>query len=166
MDKTEALKEIQRMHADKIVRRESIIAWYKFYSNKLPRMHPERSIVELIQTIDLWMDLTDKGGQPGFPFQYQSELELPDPSQIKPKGSPLWLLGTIVLIVSLPLIYFHWKSAVIIALLGFFINLAGYHKAGGQKNVDLLSPDTTLYKKYAKRVYDWSNKMSSEQDKV
>lgn len=160
MNKAEAFKEIQKMHIDGIIRRESIIAWYIFYSHKLPRMQPERSVVDLIQTAALWMRLTDEGGQPGFPFQYKSNLRLPDPTQINPKGSPLWLLGTIFLLLSLPLILLNWKVAVIIALIGIVFHFIGYYVAGGSKNIDLLSRDTIIYRNVAKRVIDWSNQMS------
>jgi hypothetical protein len=42
MNSQDALEEIQRMHETQTVRRESIIAWYRWYSvlHKFPTMHP------------------------------------------------------------------------------------------------------------------------------
>ena len=64
------------MHETQTVRRESIIAWYRWYSvlHRFPTMHPERSDVDLLRTIALWMELTDRGGSPGFPHDYKTDI--------------------------------------------------------------------------------------------
>ena len=68
MTKENALKQIQLMHEQKLITKDSIVGWYSFYSNKLPKMKPERSSADLVRTIALWMELTEKGGSPEFPL--------------------------------------------------------------------------------------------------
>jgi hypothetical protein len=90
MELREALQEIQRMHATETVRRESIIAWYRWFHRRVPRdfpvMVPERSEGDLVMTAALWMTLSDVGGDPPFPYDYRSELNLsPEPTALNPE---------------------------------------------------------------------------------
>ena len=57
MTKENALEQIQLMHKKRLISKESIVGWYSFYSNKLPKIKPERSSADLIRTIGIWMEL-------------------------------------------------------------------------------------------------------------
>jgi hypothetical protein len=145
------------MHEDRTVRRESIVAWYRFYSRKLPRMYPERSDVDLVRTIALWMELTDKGGRPGFPFDYRSDLEFSTVDVARePRGSVLWLVGEVVLGAGVIALFFSWKVGLVLVLSGVLIEYAAYRVRGGATNSDLLTEGTTLYEREGRRVIEWA----------
>ena len=82
MHRDPRLLAIQRMHQSKSVRRESLIGWYRWYSHfahnrrVFPVLDPERSAADLLEVASLWMRLTDRGGEPGFPFKYQPAPDL------------------------------------------------------------------------------------------
>ncbi len=159
MDKAAALTTIQRMHETRTISNDAIIAWYRLYDHKLPRMHPERSDVDLVRTIALWMELTDRGGNPGFPFQYRSALNFPsiDPTRTgKPKIA--WLVGNGISLIGVILLLFNWKIALVLIIGGQVVDYAGYRAAGGRCNPDLMTEGTTLYEKEGKRVLEWASK--------
>jgi len=74
MTKAEAVAHLQQMHQTKKVTRDTIIAWYCFFEDKLPRCRPESSRAELLKTLQLWQDLTHRGGAPGLPSDYTIEV--------------------------------------------------------------------------------------------
>lgn len=157
MNRAEALQEIQRMHEHRTVRPESIVAWYRFYSNKLPRMYPERSDVDLIRTAALWMELTDRGGSPGFPFDYRSELNFSTVGPTRtPRGNRFWVFGVSVMIAGLVTLFFAWKIAIVMLVAGVIIHYLGYRLSGGPANPDLMTEGTTLYEQEGRRVMEWA----------
>lgn len=162
MDKAAALTTIQRMHETRTVTNDAIIAWYYFYNHKLPRMHPERSDIDLIRTIALWMKLTDRGGAPGFPFQYRSALSFPSIDPTRPaKPRIAWLIGNGISLIGVILLLFNWKIALVIIIGGQGINYLGYRVAGGSSNPDLMTEGNTLYENEGKRVIEWASKQKS-----
>jgi hypothetical protein len=156
LDIREALKELERMHATETVRRESIIAWYRFYSRKLPIMHPERSEVDLIRTVALWMKLTDQGGSPGFPYDYKSELNFApiDPLEAL-DAKPNWLfwLGVLSMGGGLVGVFFKWTVGLTFLIAGVGTWIVAYKLQGGATNRDLI-----LYDREARRALDWASK--------
>lgn len=156
MHKKNALAEIQKMHEKKEVTRKSIIGWYSFYSHKLPKMKPERSDVDLIRTIALWMDLTDKGGTPPFPYDYKSKINLESIDiNSPPKGSKLFPIGILTFLIGIILLFFNWRLGIIIMLIGPAILFIGYKLQGGATNPDILKEDSLLFRKEGKRVFNW-----------
>jgi hypothetical protein len=157
----QALQEIQRMHETETVRRESIIAWYRWYSqfpsNRLPRMYPERSDVDLIRTIALWMELTDRGGNPGFPYEYKCALGFPEinPTQLA-KGSRGWVVGALAFLAGIVVVFFDWRIGLTIIIGGGVINYVSYKLAGGAANPDLMKVGSSLYETEGKRVLEWA----------
>ena len=155
----ESLVHLQHMHATQTVSRESIIAWYTFYRDKLPTMNPERSEIDLIRTIALWMRLTGQGGAPGFPWNYRSALSFPEvlrahtnpgkPSLALPLGVLLLLGGLVAFFVS--------KNWALPLLLGGVATLYfGYKLQGGATNAGLMVPGSTLYEQEGRRVVEWA----------
>jgi hypothetical protein len=164
MDKAAALARIQRMHETQIVTNDAIIAWYEFYADKLPKMHPERSDVDLIRTIALWMDLTDRGGSPEFPYEYRSALSFPSIDSTRPpKTRIIPLLGNGTSLVGILLLFFYWKLALMLIVGGQVVDYIAYRVAGGAANPDLMTPGTTLYEKQGKRVLDWASRQEDAQ---
>lgn len=145
------------MHADRTVRRESIVAWYRWYSRNLPRMHPERSDVDLIRTAALWMQLTDRGGSPGFPFDYGSELSFPDidPASTR-RASPWWLLGVLTVGAGVILLFFTWKLGLALVAAGELAQCIGYWLCGGPTNPELMTHGANFYERGGRRVIDWA----------
>lgn len=161
MDNHQPLQEIQRMHETETVRRESIIAWYRWYSqfpsNRLPRMYPERSDVDLIRTMALWMELTERGGSPGFPYDYRSALDFPRIHPTEPsKASVMWLVGMLALVVGVVVLFFNWKVGVALIIAGPIANYVGYRLSGGATNPDLMKEGSSVYERVGKRVLEWA----------
>jgi len=156
MDEDSALHEIQRMHEAKTVRRESIIGWYYWYADKLPRMHPERSVVDLVRTGALWMELTDRGGKPGFPYEYRSELDLSVmESPLPTKPSWAYRVGLLLILAGLIGLFVRPLAAAGLIVLGPVVWWVGYQLSGGPTNPDLLKEGSTLYRKEGRRVLEW-----------
>ncbi|MFQ5752802.1 MAG: hypothetical protein ACE5HI_12470 [bacterium] len=156
MHKEDALVEIQKMHETKEVTRKSIIGWYSFYSQKLPKMKPERSDVDLIRTIALWMDLTDKGGRPPFPYNYKSKINLESIDMNSPaKESKLFPVGILTFLIGIILLFFNWRLGIFIMLIGPAILFIGYKLQGGATNPDILKENSLLFRKEGERVFNW-----------
>lgn len=159
MESQQALQEIQRMHETQTVRRESIIAWYSFYAKKLPTMQPQRSDVDLIRTIALWMKLTDSGGSPGFPYEYKSALAFPSINASAPTApSPAWLLSAVAVVAGIVTTYLNWKIGVALIVSGFLINYVAFRLNGGATNPDLMKEGSSLYEREGRRVLEWAEK--------
>jgi len=157
MDAQEASELIERMHAEETVRNDSIIAWYRFYERHLPTMHPERSDVDLMRTVALWMELTDKGGSPGFPYEYRSEFQFPAVNpNIEPRTNIGWFLGIAVIGCGIVAIFFNWKISLALVALGTIVQYVGYRLNGGPANADLMKEGTKLYEREGRRVIEWS----------
>ena len=156
MHKEDALAEIQKMHETKEVTRKSIIGWYSFYSHKLPKMKPERFDVDLIRAIALWMDLTDKGGRPPFPYDYKSKINLESIDMNSPaKKSKLFPVGILTFLIGIILLFFNWRLGIIIMLIGPAILFIGYKLQGGATNPDILKENSLLFRKEGERVFNW-----------
>lgn len=154
----ESLAHLQHMHAAQAVSRESIIAWYTFYGDKLPTMNPERSEVNLIRTVALWMRLTDQGGAPGFPWDYRSTLSLPEVlrAQTNPgKPSPMLPLGVLLLLGGVVAFFVSNDWALPLLLGGVAALYFGYKQQGGATNAGLMVPGSTLYEQEGRRVVEW-----------
>ncbi len=146
MTKPEALQAIQRMHETRTVTKESVIGWYSFYSDKLPRMRPEQSDSALVRTVSLWMTLTDRGGSPEFPFDYRADIELSTvPGNDDSKPDPLWLISLLLIGGGLIALFFVWKIGLGMAMFGILVNLLLYKRRGGADNPDLMVPGSRLY---------------------
>ena len=130
------LAHIQEMHERQLVTRDSIINWYYFYANKLPKMKPERSNADLVRTIALWMELTDSGGAPGFPFDYKTDIKIPDSSINRINVDPYFILNQLLMVTGIVTIFIRWKWGLGIigfSILSFIVN---YQLRGGPKNFD------------------------------
>lgn len=167
MDRARALAVIQRMHETRTVANEAIIAWYYFYAHQLPKMHPERSDVDLMRTGALWMELTDGGASYGFPYQYKSALRFPSisPSESSPPNVT-WLLGVICIVAGIIALYFNWRVGLALIVAGPIIHFVGYKLVGGPTNPNLMKEGTTLYEKEGKRVVEWTTKQSKAQSRT
>lgn len=156
MDIQLALQKIERMHKSETVRRESIIAWYRFYATQLPPMHPERSDVDLIRTIALWMELTDRGGSPAFPYEYKTDIQFPTINVAEPAvPNVAWLLGVLAIVAGLVTLFLNWKIGLALMLSGPIMQIVGYKLAGGSANPNLMKQGSSLYEKEGKRVLEW-----------
>ena len=162
MDSQQAADEIQRMHETETVRRESIIAWYNFYANKLPSMQPQRSDVDLIRTIVLWMELTDRRGSPGFPYDYKSALSFPSINASEPATPNLtWLFGAVAFIAGIVTLFFNWKIGLALIVAGPVITYVAYKLSGGATNPNLMKQGSSLYEREGRRVLEWATQQSS-----
>lgn len=167
MGNKQLLQELQRMHEEETVRRESIIAWYRWYSqfpsNRLARMYPERSDVDLIRTIALWMDLTDRGGEPGFPYDYRSALDFGSIQRTATATpSTMGLVGLIAIALGIVVLFFNWKLGVALVIVGSITNYVGYRLGGGATNPTLMKEGSPLYEREGKRVLEWARDHSSD----
>lgn len=161
MDRANALLVIQRMHQTRTVMNEAITAWYYFYAHQLPKMRPDRSDVDLIRTAALWMELTDRGGSPSFPYEYKSELSFPSISPAEsPSPNVTWLLGVISVAVGIIALFFNWRVGLALIIAGPIIHVVGYKITGGPTNPNLMKEGTTLYEKEGRRVIEWASKKS------
>ncbi|MCJ7587415.1 MAG: hypothetical protein MUQ00_05905, partial [Candidatus Aminicenantes bacterium] len=161
MDREKALELIQHMHETGTVSNDTIISWYRFYAHKLPKMHPERSDVDLIRTVALWMRLTDRGGSPGYPYQYKSALNFRSIRPTMPADPDRsWLIGVLVSVVGLIVLFLNWKVGLALALGGQVIHYIGYRLAGGPTNPNLMKEGTTLYEREGRRVIEWATRQS------
>lgn len=76
MNKHKAYRRLQEMHESHRISPQTVIAWYHFYSDKLPRMRPENSRQELLATFAVWQALAARGGGPEIPAGYAIDPEL------------------------------------------------------------------------------------------
>jgi hypothetical protein len=141
---------IQEMHERQLVTRESVINWYLFYANKLPKMTPERSDADLIRTIALWMELTDKGGSPEFPFDYKTDITIPKFSAETKKADPFFTVNLLLLISGLIAIFIKWKLGLGLIGLGILSMIVNYLFRGGSKNYESVVATTD-----GQRVIEW-----------
>lgn len=158
MDKRSALDEIQKMHNTKTVCRESIIGWYNIYSHKLPKMLPERSLMDTLMTMSLWMQLTDRGGSPGFPFEYKADFDLSllDTKLESVKKGSFRLSGISILVTigGIILIFIKPVGGIIITLFGIILDYYAFKKVGGANNLELLRPNEM---EQINRSIEWIN---------
>jgi hypothetical protein len=160
MDKKQALESIQHMHETKTVTRDSIFGWYHFYSHKLPKRKPERSDVDLIRTIALWMELTDKGGSPGFPYKYKSDIEISFDETVPTKPSIAFPIGILTSLGGVIVLFFNLVLGIVLIIAGQVIIYAGYKLRGGATNPDILKDNSLLYRQEGKRVIEWIHSQS------
>ena len=156
----EAARHLQRMHETQLVARESIIAWYTLYRHKLPSMSPERSELDLIRTVALWMRLTDRGGVPEFPYEYRSTLSFPEviSAQTNPRRpNPSLPIGGLLLLGGLIAFFVHGDWALLLLAAGAVVLYLGYKSEGGASNPYLMIPGSTLYTQEGKRVLEWAS---------
>lgn len=154
MDKDEGLREIQRMHETETIRPESIIGWYHWYSDKLPRMHPERSKVDLVRTAALWMELTDRGGAPAFPYTYRSELGVSGADAPVERHNYGWLLGAGLIALGIVVLFVKPLAGLILVLAGPLAWYIAYRLGGGSANPDL------LLSQECQRVLKWAEEQT------
>ena len=111
------LEAIQQMHETKTVTRDALIGWYGWYQSQLPPLKPVRSDTDLLLTLATWMDLTEKGGQPAFPYEYRTDLDFPTVDfDIADRPSLAWPLGALMVIGGLIILFFHlWMGLSLIA---------------------------------------------------
>lgn len=156
MNIEDAFEEIQRMHEDRCVRKESIYAWYTYHKNKLPKLKPERSEVDLVRAIAYWMNQADRGNGPPFPYDYSTNIQL---DQIDPESPPkARLMGCapyIFLLCGLILLFFNWKYGIALLLGGLVLEILHYIYRGGSTNPELLKEGTTMYRNEGRKVFDW-----------
>lgn len=151
MNREDALREIQKMHETKTVLQESVIGWYCFYSYKLPKMHPERSLTDLIKTIDLWMELTDRGGAPEFPYEYKCGIDLTSVKlDNRKKGNISFPIGFILLLIGAICIFVKFTLGIALLIISLLILYIGYKFEGGSKNPELYARELTRVIKWAR----------------
>lgn len=150
MSLQDAIGRIREMHDTQTVRQMSIIAWYYFYQDKLPKMTPERSLADLILTTALWMELTDKGGSPGFPYDYRSALELESvDTSANPPSSLAWLCPLVIL-AGIVLLFFRILPGLVVVVTGAVMTyLASWVQSGTTKV-------QSVPKRDLERVLTWS----------
>lgn len=150
MTKENAFKQIQLMHEQEHITENSIIGWYYFYSHKLPKMKPERSLADVLRTIALWMELTDNGGSPGFPYDYQTNIKIPIET-IKAKKLNFFVeVCWILVIVGLILLFFNIILGLSSISLGILLLIVNYNLSDGSKNIE-----SVIGLKSSKRVVEW-----------
>ncbi len=163
MDKKSALSMIDKMHETRTVTNESIIAWYYFYEGKLPKMNPERSEVDLVRTVALWMKLTDMGGVPEFPYDYRSAVVMPSVDPVRePKPRVAASVAILGLLGGLILLFLDWRLGIIGIGVCLLILVVGYRRAGGPTNPDLMTEGTSLYEREGRRVFQWHQEHRQE----
>lgn len=153
MNKEEALRLMQEMYDKQAISRESIIAWYTVYSHKLPRMHPERSEIDLIRTIALWMEVTNRGGTPSFPYNFKSEIQINLTSMnsgTTKERSNIWASGMVLLVVGFLAMFYQLLLGIGLVVSGGVLLYIGYKMAGGATNPE-------LWRNEVKRVLEWIN---------
>ncbi len=145
-----ALKQIQLMHEQKLITKDSIIGWYSFYSNKLPKMKPGRSSADLVRTISLWMELTEKGGSPEFPYDYNTDINLSHVPTKNEKPDILFGVNWLIIIIGLILLFFNFYFGLTSFFIGILFMIINYKFKGGSKNID-----TVTRTKDGKKVIEW-----------
>jgi len=148
------LAAIQRMHETKLVNRDALIGWYCWYQRQLPPLRPEQSSRDLLLTLATWMDLTDKGGRPAFPYDYRTDLDFSQVDlDIADRPGLVWPIGALILVVGLVLLFFRlWVGVGLIAL-GVL-----YRSRGGASSVAMKNPAVRRELDRALRwVHDHSN---------
>ena len=159
MSPEDAASQLQRMHTTRTVSREAIIAWYTFYRDELPSMYPARSEVDLIRTAALWMRLTDRGGLPGFPWDYHSAFSFQKVlnAQANPsKPNPAAPLGASLVLGGLGAFFVSRVWAVSLLIAGASVLYFGYKGQGGATNPGLMVPGSPLYEQEGRRVVEWA----------
>lgn len=150
MTKESAFKQIELMHEQKLITENSIIGWYYLYSHKLPKMKPERSLADVLRTIALWMELTDKGGLPGFPYDYQTDIKIPIGAIKNKRPNFIIEVSWILAIVGLLLLFFDLIFGLSSIFLGILLLIVNYNLAGGSKNID-----SAIGLRSGRRVAEW-----------
>lgn len=152
MNKTDAIRNLQMMHESQTVTRDGIIAWYYFYSDKLPPMRPERSDLDLIRTIALWMRLTDQGASPGFPYDYAPDLRLGSVNVLRRRSHKLtFALEMTALAAGLALLFFGWRIGILFIIGGLTIPIVAYLLRHS-------TPSSKLLQEYTIRAMQWSER--------
>lgn len=155
MDKSDALKEIQKMDETKLITRKSITAWYYIHSDKLPEMHPERTRKDLIRIIYLWMILTDDGINPPFPYSYKTNLDFSLLKRfITTRPSKPFVIGLLSVLLGMFLLFKVPVIGICIIFLSpFTLILTNFLQGHKLRN---LTKVHSLDKSQIKRVFEWS----------
>jgi hypothetical protein len=141
---------IREMHERQLVTRDSVINWYYFYADKLPKMAPERSDADLIRTIALWMELTDKGGSPGFPFEYKTDIIIPKFSIEEKKIDPFFSVNVLLIIAGLISIFINLKVGIGLIAVGVLLMIVNYKIRGASRQFE-----TVVNTQDGQRVIGW-----------
>jgi hypothetical protein len=136
MNRKDALEEIQTMHLSELVTKRSIIGWYTFYGDKLPMMKPERSMADLTRTIALWMDLTEKGGSPAFPYHYKTNIPISDDAVKNSSPDPYLGISLLTLFVGIVMLFIRSGIGLLIIGLAISTIIMNYLIRGGSRNLD------------------------------
>lgn len=135
------LAAIQRMHETKLVNRDALIGWYRWYQRQLPPLRPEQSNRDLLLTLATWMDLTEKGGRPAFPYDYRTDLDFSQVAlDIADRPGLGWPIGAFILVVGLVLLFFRPWVGVGLVVLGVALQWILYKSRGGASSVAMKDP--------------------------
>lgn len=145
MNRNDALAEMQTMHSSRLVTKQSIIGWYIFYCHKLPKMKPERSMADLVRTIALWMELTQKGGTPAFPYHYKTDIFISAGTDKNGRPDPYFGISMLTLFVGIVILFI--RPGIGLFTIGIAIStiIINYVTRGGSRNLDtVISPRETV----------------------
>jgi hypothetical protein len=141
---------IREMHERQLVTKDSVINWYYFYADKLPKMTPEKSDADLIRTMALWMELTDKGGSPEFPYDYKTDILIPKFSIEERKIDPFFSINILLIIVGLVSIFINLKIGIGLIAVGVLLMIVNYKIRGASRNFE-----TVVSTQDGQRVISW-----------
>lgn len=147
------LAAIQSMHESKTVTRDGLIGWSRWYESQLPRLQPEKSEEDLLLTLTAWMELSDKGGQPGFPYEYATDLDfaLVDlDSTYQPNLA--WVVGVLIIISGLVAVFFRPWLGVGLVIAGVAFHWLLYKARGGATAAAIKDPQV---RQRAERALEW-----------
>ena len=113
-------------------------------------MAPERSDADLIRTIALWMELTDKGGSPGFPFEYKTDIIIPKFSIEEKKIDPFFSVNVLLIIAGLISIFINLKVGIGLIAVGVLLMIVNYKIRGASRQFE-----TVVNTQDGQRVIGW-----------
>lgn len=136
MESESALGAVQRMHQEKTLTRAGLIGWYRWNQNQLPPLEPESSERDLLLALATWMDLTEKGGKPAFPYSYATDLDFSTVDlDTADRPSLAWLLGVLLIGIGLVVLFIKVRLGITLVAAGLLFQWLMYKACGGASAV-------------------------------
>jgi hypothetical protein len=105
------------------------------------------------------MELTDRGGSPGFPYEYKADITFSTSTASQSAkqniASILGFVGMVGAVIGIVALFFNWKTGVPVILGSVLSSFTGYWLAGGSSNPSVMTPGTRSYRAEGKRVLEW-----------
>lgn len=147
------LAAIQSMHESKTVTREGLIGWYRWYKNQLPRLQPDSSEKDLLLSLATWMELSDRGGHPGFPYDYATDLDFASVDlDTADRPSLTWLLGVLIIASGLVALFIKVWLGVGLVIAGVALHWLLYKVRGGATAVAMKDAQV---RQQVERALEW-----------